>query len=147
MLCGAETAFVLDGCDGAWGAGNSPTGFSHGFIPVSRLRQIRVGPKLRIVWRSVVNVGTLQVRYTWLPLRIARRSVGGFGSSSDGGSGGLVEAQPASRVASTSAKQGPKQSRKGFMQQSYEGNTVFLARLTSLVFTTSQLARHLAVVV
>src|SRR5208282_2223904 len=49
-----------------------------------------------MLWRSVVTVGSLQLRVTRLPLRLARRSFGGLGSSSDGGSGGPSWAQLAS---------------------------------------------------
>src|SRR5579872_5641210 len=41
-----------------------------------------------MVCASVVFVGTVQVRETLLPLRVARKSRTGFGSSSAGGSGG-----------------------------------------------------------
>src|SRR5208283_1511855 len=50
-----------------------------------------------MLWRSVVRVGSLQLRVTRLPLRLARRSDGGLGSSSDGGSGGPSWAQLASK--------------------------------------------------
>src|ERR1035438_3903411 len=53
-----------------------------------------------MLWRSVVWVGWLQVRVTRFPLRLARRSVGGLGSSNDGGSGGPNWAQLARSRAS-----------------------------------------------
>jgi hypothetical protein len=65
---------------------------------------MRVGPRYRTVWRSVVRVGTVQVSVTRSPLRPARRSEGGFGSSSDGGSGGPVWAHPESRTLRAVAK-------------------------------------------
>src|SRR5690348_17747238 len=55
-------------------------------------RQIRVGPRLRAVCRSVVTFGTVQVSVTRFPLRAARRSVGGLGKSSEGGCGGCTVA-------------------------------------------------------
>jgi hypothetical protein len=51
----------------------------------------------RTLWRSVVQVGSVQVSGPGF-LRPARRSEGGFGSSSDGGSGGPVCAHPQSRA-------------------------------------------------
>src|SRR6202042_1744756 len=47
---------------------------------------------LRMVFRSVVTLGTVQVRVMWSPLRVARRSEGGLGKSSDGGCGGPIVA-------------------------------------------------------
>jgi uncharacterized membrane protein len=58
-------------------------------------RQIRVDPKVRTVCRSVVTLGIVQVRVTRSPLRTARRSVGGLGSSSEGGCGGPIVAHAA----------------------------------------------------
>ena len=55
-----------------------------------------VGPRLRSVSRSVVTVGIVQVRLTRSPLREARKSAGGFGSSNDGGCGGPIVAHAAS---------------------------------------------------
>ena len=43
-----------------------------------------------MVSRSVVAIGTVQVRVTRPPLRSARKSDGGLGKSSDGGCGGAM---------------------------------------------------------
>src|SRR6185437_14248378 len=86
------------------GGGASATGVPHSFI--SRVvRQIRVEPTFRIVWRSVVRMGMLQVRVTRLPFLVARRSRGGLGRSSDGGCGGAMVAQlVSSHVADASSR-------------------------------------------
>jgi hypothetical protein len=65
----------------------SPTGVPHSANVASVPRQICVTPVCRIVCRSVVCVGRVQARRTWLPLRTARKSVTGWGRWSDGGSG------------------------------------------------------------
>jgi len=59
------------------------------------LLQIRVGPIEVTNCRSVVRSGIVQLSVTALPLRAARRSLGGFGNSSEGGNGGPIDAQPA----------------------------------------------------
>src|SRR5579862_1976336 len=53
-------------------------------------RQTFVGPTARSVCRSVVLLGTVHVSVTCSPLRVARKSDGGFGKSSDGGCGGAT---------------------------------------------------------
>jgi hypothetical protein len=45
-----------------------------------------------MVCRSVVVVGTVHASMTRSPLRVARRSDGGLGNSSDGGCGGVIDA-------------------------------------------------------
>lgn len=75
-------------------AGISPTGVPHCVVCMEAMRQTRVGPTFRIVWRSVVTLGTVQVRVTRLPLRTARRSDGGLGKYSEGGCGGFIVAHP-----------------------------------------------------
>src|SRR5579859_5491371 len=55
-------------------------------------RQMRVGPRLRAVCRSVVMLGTVQVSVTRFPLRAPRKSVGGLGKSNEGGCGGCTVA-------------------------------------------------------
>jgi hypothetical protein len=62
--------------------------------PAPTLLQMRVFPKYRTLCRSVVRAGIVQVSVTLSPLRTACRSVGGFGNSSDGGSGAPIEAHP-----------------------------------------------------
>src|ERR1019366_9097794 len=63
-------------------------------------------------------MGSLQFSVTRLPLRVARRSVGGLGSSSDGGSGGPVWAQlVSSRQNAIGALNLP---RYGFMREKKE---------------------------
>jgi len=84
-------------------AGASPTGDPHSFNTGSTPRQIRVGPTLRIRCRSVVIVGTVHVSVTRSPLRVARRSDGGFGNSSDGGRGGPIDAHPANQSGAPNA--------------------------------------------
>ena len=79
MLCWALTP------DGS--AGTSAIGFGHSLSTGLVLRQIRVGPGCRSMSRSVVSVGAVQVRRTLLPLRVARKSLTGCGSPSDGGLG------------------------------------------------------------
>ena len=66
--------------------------------PVPTLLQIRVFPKYRTLCRSVVREGIVQVSVTLSPLRAACRSEGGFGSSSDGGNGGPIEAHPLAHI-------------------------------------------------
>ena len=78
--------------DGTVDGTDSPKGLLHCVNWIGNPRQIRVGPKLRTVCRSVVTLGIVQVRVTRSPLRAARRSVGGFGNSSDGGCGGPIVA-------------------------------------------------------
>ena len=51
---------------------------------------MRVGPRKRTERRSVVRVGSVQINVTEFPFRLARKSVGAFGSSSEGGIGGPV---------------------------------------------------------
>src|SRR5207244_13585876 len=87
----------------------------HWLMTASRRRQIRVGPRCRADCRSVVKTGTLQVRYTLLPLCAARRSVGGLGRSSDGGIGAPVEAQPANKAVAARADNAPYTWRRNYM--------------------------------
>src|SRR5207237_4612582 len=70
------------------GGADSPAGVAHEVSTVSSPRQISVGPGSRTLCRSVVSAGIVQVRRTLPPLRVARRSVGGFGNWSEGGCGG-----------------------------------------------------------
>ena len=69
-------------------------------------RQISVGPGWRILWRSVVLVGAVQVRMTVFPFLRARRSLTGRASSSEGGSGspGLPQAPSTASETKISAK-------------------------------------------
>src|SRR5438067_1836892 len=73
-----------------------PTAAPHCVNSVPTARQIRVDPTLRILCRSVVMAGIVQVRVTVAPLRAARKSKGGFGKSSEGGNGGPIVAHEAS---------------------------------------------------
>src|SRR5581483_424672 len=75
------------------GGGTSPTTVAHVVIGPTP-RQMRIGPRCRTVCRSVVSLGVVQVRRTLSPLRVARRSATGFGSSREGGKGGPGEPQP-----------------------------------------------------
>src|SRR5206468_927876 len=72
----------------------SPTGVLQAFNSPGP-RQMSVEPRPRGVSRSVVIVGIVQVRLTRSPLRVARKSVGGFGSSNEGGCGGPIVAHAA----------------------------------------------------
>jgi len=76
-----------DGCAAA-----SPTGAPHCANVASSPRQILVGPTLRIACLSVVTPGSVHVRVTRSPLRVARKSEGGFGNARDGGCGGPIVA-------------------------------------------------------
>src|ERR1039458_4702749 len=92
---------------------------------------MRGGRMYRTLWRSVVSVGSLQLSVTRLPLRLARRSAGGLGSSRDGGSGGPVWAQPAnSRQSAVKATNFP---RFTFMrkEKEYQRDQIVRARLSS----------------
>jgi hypothetical protein len=51
---------------------------------------------VRTVCRSVVTVGIVHVSVTLSPLRVARKSEGGLGNSSDGGCGGAIVAHAVS---------------------------------------------------
>lgn len=89
------------------GGATDPTTGVHSFslIDASKLRHISVFPKYRNFWRTVVREGMVQVSTTLSPLRAARRSEGGLGNSSEGGSGGPIEAQPVqNEVAIASSK-------------------------------------------
>src|SRR5271157_2765364 len=97
------------------GAGTSAAGAPHSVNTGSSPRQIRVGPRLRTVWRSVVTAGIVQVSVTPAPLRVARKSDGGCGRSSDGGFGGPIVAH----AASMNGKPSPSSSFRGedFMEK------------------------------
>jgi len=103
------------------GGAASATGVPHCFI-TRVARQIRVGPTFRIVCRSVVRMGTLQVRVTRFPFRVARRSRGGLGRSSDGGCGGAMVAQlMSSHVAGASSRRWESFMRTGTEYQKGSG--------------------------
>jgi len=91
---------------GAVCAGASPAGVPQ-VVNSPGPRQICVGPTLWITCRSVVVVGIVQVRVTFLPFREARRSDGGLGRSSDGGRGGPIVAQAANISGANQASQKP----------------------------------------
>jgi len=59
------------------------------------LRHMRVFPRYRVLCRSVVRGGIVHVSVTFSPFLAARKSVGGFGNSSEGASGGPIDAHPA----------------------------------------------------
>jgi len=80
-----------------------PTGTPHCINFGSKPRQILVAPKCRIVCRSVVTLGTVQLRITRSPLRTARRSEGGFGNSNDGGRGNPIVAHAVNTIGALKA--------------------------------------------
>jgi hypothetical protein len=87
------------------GGATDATISAHPFSGAPKLRHISVFPKYRTFWRTVVRDGIVQLSSTLSPLRTARRSDGGLGTSSDGGSGGPIEAQPVQiKVAATSSR-------------------------------------------
>src|SRR5262245_27059783 len=79
----------FEGCllSGVLAVPTLPTAVPHSRSSEPMLRQISVSPGCWMLWRSVVNVGEVQVRITLLPLRMAWRSVTGFASSREGGRG------------------------------------------------------------
>ena len=79
--------------------GTLATGDPHSFM-LSVARQISVEPKCRMLRPSVVFVGTVHVSITALPLRVARKSLTGCASSSEGGNGapGLPQAESSART-------------------------------------------------
>src|SRR5882724_10554440 len=106
MRCGVLAdglALLVSSCEEA----SSAAGVPHAVIlswtfelpwTFESLRQMRVGPWKRMPSPSVVSVGSVQVRTTLLPLRIAWRSETGVGNSSEGGKGGLGAAQPTKKA-------------------------------------------------
>jgi hypothetical protein len=88
--------------------------------PVPTLLQMRVFPKYRTLCRSVVRAGIVQVSVTLSPLRAACRSVGGFGNSSDGGSGAPIEAHP---LAHTNAPRTGSNFLSRIFMRKYKGTT------------------------
>jgi hypothetical protein len=88
--------------------------------PAPTLLQMRVFPKYRTLCRSVVRAGIVQVSVTLSPLRDACRSVGGFGNSSDGGSGAPIEAHP---LAHTNAPRTGSNFLSGIFMRKYKGTS------------------------
>jgi hypothetical protein len=88
--------------------------------PAPTLLHMRVFPKYRTLWRSVVRAGIVQVSVTLSPLRDAWRSVGGFGNSSDGGSGAPIEAHP---LAHTNVPRIGSNFLSGIFMRNYKGTS------------------------
>jgi hypothetical protein len=113
-----------------------PTGVPHSFNWSAGLRQICVAPTLRIVCRSVVIIGTVQVSVTLLPLRVARRSCGGLGKLREGGCGGAIVAQSVKISVAPSASSSGRAERVMRTASEYQ-NALLIRSSSKLDYPTS----------
>src|SRR5580700_12134563 len=86
----------------------------------------------------MVRAGMVQVSVTLSPLRAARKLTGGRGNSSEGGSGGPIDAHPVKQTNAASASHCP---RRSFMRKQQTTSVARLA-LADLLRQTVVLLQH-----